>query len=313
MSVYRHLSLQVPTISYSILHQAGASVAREDYASTMRELHARVGQETAALTAGYHKSVGETISREAQILRGQLGQYLATPIRSDNQDVQKILTEALGRLQDNLLPTRTLGVTESYEGMFTMPSLKTAVERKLLQEGRQYLHELGFELVKGDEVYESVFHIQGGMNLDIIEHLVRDKLGIYASTHGKHFAESAAYIFSAHNLVFARGGIPAINLRQNLVELVFSFSKPGIEYSRFREGLTATIDGLLSQVSIPGCSLWQRKLGLGRTREFILRFLCGGLKDCTRIVQILHDAREPAFVAETLTRRGALLVKEVIF
>ncbi len=313
MSTYSILNAPVPTISYSILHQPGSSASADEYVETIRELHAAVMRESDALTAAYQKSVRETITRESQALRGALGEFLAMPVRSDTASVQKIFGESLERYQQQIVGTAPLGVLRSYEGRILDPGFQKPAERKLLVRGRSYLKGLGFATGKTSaDVFESVFLVQGGMNLDLLEHIIRDRVGIYGPTHGRHLEQAGRYLFAAYNLVGSWGTVTRADILAGHVEAALHFSKPAMAYDAFRGGLVAALEVLVKEKPIRQVSLWQRKLGLGRGSEFILRCTAASPGDIGDVLGWLGRCHEPAFLKSALMSRGQLVVKELV-
>ncbi|MCZ6776590.1 MAG: hypothetical protein O7D34_09050 [Ignavibacteria bacterium] len=314
MSVYNFLSTPVPTIAYCAMHQALPQVPTNEYMKTMRELHARISAETEAINAGYASFLRETVGRESESLHGSLSQFLQTPISSDNAEVQRTLRESLERLRDELIVHGGLGLKYSVEGKFVFAPLKKTLERKLLLNGKTGLEEMGVTFGKGrGEVFESMFVVHGGQNLDILEHVVRDKLGIYATTHGKHIKEFDAYAYTVYNLVHVRGRMPDSSLRGTYFEADFFFSKPDVKYASFRNAFVVVIDKFAAESSVEHVSLWQRKLGLGKTKEFVLRIVCSSLKSVSAIVHWFDSYKEEVFIRQALVRDGSLLIKELLF
>ncbi len=139
------------------------------------------------------------------------------------------------------------------------------------------------------------------------------KLGIYATTHGKHIKEFDAYAYTVYNLLHAKGQMPDSSLLGNYVEVDFFFSKPDVKYAPFRNGLVVAIDKFAAESNVEHVSLWQRKLGLGTTKEFVLRIVCSSLESGSAFVHWYDSYKEKAFIRQALVRDGSLLIKELLF
>lgn len=314
MSLYSFLEAPIPVIAYCAFHQAQAGVAKDEYIKTMKELHVRLAQESSDINAGFGKHLVDTIARESQRLQTNLSHFLQTPISSDNDEVRTMLVESFGRFKDQVLQGSPAGMNGSWEGRVFFASSKKAVEKKLLKNGKSYLDSLGLSTTKGHpDIFESTFVVHGGMNLDVLEHIVRDRLGIYSTTHGKHIKEFSGYSYAAYNLVFVQGETPVGSEIQTDVELAFYFSKPDIKYAPFRSGLSEALEQLSQNVALKQVSLWQRKLGLGAGREFVLRIICGESEAAAEIINWLNRYEEKKFVKESVIGGGHLLVKELLF
>lgn len=311
MSIYASAGFPVPVISYSILHQAAPGVPKEEYEQTMLEMHARVAAESASVAALEDRAVAELTARNAQMLRGTLAQFLETPIRSDNQELQKIFLESFDKYRDQLTERSPAGVIGSWEGALKEPGTSAGI-RKMASAGKSYLRSLGFTTGKGAApVYESVYLVNGARNLDVLEHIVRDRLGIYASTHGKHIAESGKFTVAAHNLILSAGAELPVPVRGTAGEGAIYFSKPDVPYDDFRASLAPLVTGLGGLAGVYSVSVWQRKLGLGRGEEFILRCILSDPGLLARIADVLKATAEPG-VRDAVLGGGHLLLKELL-
>lgn len=314
MSIYTSLGFPVPIISYTILHRARPDVGAEEYRRTMVEMHRRVEAETASLAEQHARAIAEISNRQAQILRGALSQFLETPIRSDDAEVQKIFGENLDKFREQISEAGPWGVFASLEGALVGPSGGGASLKRLETNGRRYLRALGLASGKAPgSFYESLYVIRGAENLDVIEHIVRDRLGIYGPTHGKHIAESADFTVAAHNLIHAAGADYWKTVRSAWGECTLVFSKPHIPYDDFRGALSSVIESAVAASGIPASTLWQRKLGLGRGGEFSIRLLLDERAQLGEIIERIGALKEPSFLKSTLLGRGSLLLKELLY
>lgn len=309
MSIYSILNVSRPTIGYMIVHQSASPGHTPEYIDNIRELHASVRRESEVIAAAYQKYLRETITRESQVLRGSLSEFLAMPVRSDNQSVQRIFTEGFERFQSNITGAMPLGAVRSFEGRFIFPKLRSGAEKKSLSAGKEYLNALGFGVAKtkGD-VFESVFVVEGGMNLDLLEHIIRDRLGIYAPVHGTHLKMVGGYTFSAYNLIDQWSTPDASTAGET--ECAFHFSKPDIQYEPFRAVLHESL-GNLARL-IPSLSVWQRKLGLGKGKEFIVRCMCNGIGNLGDIFAWLQKDGGAKEIRKIFLNHSCLLVKELV-
>lgn len=314
MGLYDFLSSSVPVIAYCATHQSSRSVAEEEYVKTMNELHVRVRSESASIATGYEKAILEARSREVESMRGALSQFLQTPLQSDEAELRRIMADSLERITRQVNDGGVPGLRMSVEGRLYFPALRKATERRLLAQGKSYLEELGFSLSKGaGEIYESMFVVEGGRNLDVLEHIVRDRMGIYSTTHGKHIKEFDGYSYTAYNLVHARGEFPSGEMLATFTEMTFSFSKPDLKYAPFRNALEKILDQLAVDTGLPLFSLWQRKLGLGKGEEFALRLASNSPDQLGDCVQWLASLKENTRVRDAIVAKGKLVVKEYLF
>lgn len=313
MSLYTFLNTPIPTIAYSALHQVRPGIPRDEYQATMNELHERIAEESRDINATYSKHLAETLSRESQTLQNALSHFLQTPISSDNEEVQRMLVESFERFKSQIHTDIPVGLQRSLESKVFLVSSKHTLEKKLLRSGKAYLGEIGFTTTKGHEdIFESTFIMQGAMNLDVLEHIIRDRLGIYSTTHGKHLGEFKGYAYGVYNLAFAQGEIPSGDIMEKHTELTFYFSKPDVKYGPFREGLSEALEKLTTSLGLKYVSLWQRKLGLGGGKEFVLRIISDKPDASREVVEWLNGYDEKTFVGESIVGGGHLLIKELL-
>lgn len=177
-----------------------------------------------------------------------------------------------------------------------------------LERGRAYLRSLGFEHVGTERpVHESRFLATGAVHLDLLEHLVRDRMGIYQPPHSGVITAFDRVTFNVFNEVALLEPAEGAETAAFRDELILFFGKPGrpgeVEYADFREGLRTWLERLVEHQGARA-EVWQRKLGLGRLREFIVRIL--GTDPDTLLRHASDHAVAPA-VAEAVLERGALV------
>jgi len=310
MGVYNAFPL--PVVTYSILHRPLPGIARAQYEGTIREMHRGVEDESALFNEQQVKLFAGLSARQAQILRGTLSQFIETPIRSDNAEVQKIFQEAFDEHRAQISEEGPYGAIVSWAGSAVSVASGPAWLKKLEANGRRSRKVLGLEGAKGGPgVYESVYVVRGGLNLDVLEHVVRDRLGIYASAHGAHLGESAPFVVAAHNLVHSSGGDFWKLLPTAWGEAVLFFDKPAIPYDQFRSTLAPLIDAALPGTGAQAATLWQRKLGLGRGNEFALRMLLSGTRDLPEAIESLRRREDPPYAKQLFGSGASLLLKEL--
>lgn len=307
MNIYSALRFEVPIIAYSALHQVRKGVTAEAYRKTMEDFHRLLREETEAIRKAWDAHRVEASSRAIQSARGLLTQFLSTPLKSDVDDIQRILRERLDEYGAAVSVQARPGMLSTGEGRIVE---STDVSfRKLAITGRAYLSELGFHTGKGrPEIYESVFLVEGAGNLDVIEHMVRDRIGIYTPVHGKHIGEFDSYAYNAHNLVLVLGEMKPGATH----EAAAWCSKGGVKYDVFRSALKDELERLMSkQKALLHASVWQRKLGLGSGREFVIRLQGNDLSDLCRAVDDLRTGSKEKYVRTALAG-GHVLCKELI-
>ena len=233
-----------------------------------------------------------------------------TPLKSDQLEVKKILGEALGRALEAGGVTNTVSYRDSRLSRAIYPPLKSAELQRAVDAGKDYCRGLGFHPGTG-EMYESDFILESATGFDFIEHIVRDRMGIYDGPHGKHIEDARAWTFAAYNVIREeriRNEAPSV-----LAE--FPFSKPSsLRYDAFRSALDRLLEGLKDPPAVTQLGLWQRKLGLGPGREFLLRLECSDFEGAAgsglRVLPLLHEivASSDASTSQTIM----IIMKEIL-
>ncbi len=115
--------------------------------------------------------------------------------------------------------------------------------------------------------------------------------------------------FGTYNLIYQLGDgltadLPKDTPRQ---EVTFAFSKGPIHYSDFRQEVSALMEHVDEQADLMHASFWQRKLGLGTGKEFVLRLRIPAGEDPLReAIEVIAGAGRVG--RETIVKRGKLLL-----
>jgi hypothetical protein len=142
-----------------------------------------------------------------------------------------------------------------------------------------------------------------------MEHAVRDRLGIYRGSHGAHIENIARTSFGTYNLIYQLGEGLTADLASDALtqEVTFAFSKGPVHYSDFRQEISALMEHVGEQINPIHASFWQRKLGLGTGKEFVLRLRVPvGEEALHGVIAAIADAGRAG--KETIVKRGKMLL-----
>lgn len=302
-----------PVMMYSIVHQRAARVPEPDYVVAMKELQSRIIAETELLLAGVRHAGEDHLGRERQLATGLLSPFLQTPLKTDLREVGRILDESLRRFASALGGNQFPALFGASGGKFFFPASRNPQEKQLTRRGREYLDRLGFNGGKQDAaVYETLFTLQGGVTLDLLEHIVKERIGVYRSVHGKHLEQCERSACALQNLLRPENEIPALRRPPGSVEAVLWFSKREMEYARFLTDLFGLLDALKADVGSLQWSVWQRKLGLGTGEEFALRITDGDEERVADAIRWLVTSRRNTSLYESVVARGSLAFREEV-
>jgi len=309
MSIYSALSIDVPVIAYSALHQMKKGAGEKEYVKTIHDLHTMLRAETAAVADVWNNHLKEITASSIQTMRGNLSQFLTLPLDTDVKEIHRILEDQIGHVLSQALPAAQLGVFASTEGRFFWEREQNAQLQAMLARGKDHLRKIKFRTKEEDHfIFESDFFVESGLNLDIIEHIVRDRIGIYARGHGQHIRQSDPFVFAAHNLVHVTGTLESGDSKY---ESVIHFTKGRVQYAPFRKGLTELLESVHGELGLPHCSLWQRKLGLGVGTEFHIRMRARDRKLVRDSVLEFMKGAEKNPLYSTIVNKGYLVTKEL--
>lgn len=285
MDFFSPLSLTVPRIAYSVLHQRKAGVREEDYVKTLLEL------------------TRQAVERSNQA-SGQIRGWRESRVADVSEGGPPQLAQRMSALLEAICPVPAV------EGGMELATIDGALFGGVLEKptssGREYLASLGFRSAEGDPpVHESILFYTGSWNYDFIEHVVRDQMGIYEDPHLQHVHEMGPVIFFTQNQVAVVGDALASEAGEWQPTILFAKGKP--RYDDFRGALARAMEEAVKRAGLRAISLWQRKLGLGNIFEWELRMRCAA--DPERLARAMDViAAEAGVAAERVTQRGRLLL-----
>ena len=134
-------------------------------------------------------------------------------------------------------------------------------------------------------------------------------MGIYRGSHGAHIENIARTSFGTYNLIYQLGEELTADLAGDVLtqEVTFAFSKGPVHYSDFRRDTSALMEHVAEQTNLVHASFWQRKLGLGTGKEFVLRLrIPVGEEALREVIETIANAGRVG--KETIVKRGKMLL-----
>jgi hypothetical protein len=308
MDVYRALNADVPQLLFTVLHQAGPTVSDEEFIRTVTALQMDIRKQVHEIGERLHQWLFQQYSQQAEETVQKLHRRGILSEQADVGEVQQILERDYSRLGSRLGSETVLGIQGSAEETFceaipTDPDLARRVA-----DGREYLASLGFKPGQGP-LHETWLLFRGSIHYDIMEHIVRDRMGIYIGSHGAHIENVGRTSFGTYNLVYQLGESLTADLAGDVAtqEVTFAFSKGPIHYRDFRQEVSALMENIGGQINLIHTSFWQRKLGLGTGKEFVLRLrLPEGEDPLREVIGVIAGAGRVG--KETIVKRGKLML-----
>lgn len=102
-------------------------------------------------------------------------------------------------------------------------------------------------------------------------------------------------------------GTVTADVAQDTQEVTFAFNKGPIQYNAFRQEVRVLMEQVVEQTYLQHASFWQRKLGLGTGKEFVLRLrLPAGEAPLLEIISVIAGTGRVG--KETMVKHGKLLL-----
>jgi hypothetical protein len=225
---------------------------------------------------------------------------------SDNaniEQVQEILEQDFSRLSRRIGPQSIVGLQGSATQVLNNESPLDPDLARRVAGGHEYLTSIGFKPGQG-VLSESWLLFRGSFHYDLVEHIVRNRMGLEDSLGNLNHAS-----FDTWNLVYQLGEslTSGFSSDTETQEVTFTFAKDPIQYSPFRQEVSAMMEQVGEQVDLKHASFWQRKLGLGTGKEFVLRMrLAAGEAPLQEVISVIASAGHVG--KETVLKHGKLLL-----
>ncbi|MBU1423827.1 MAG: hypothetical protein KKG06_11750 [Bacteroidetes bacterium] len=315
MSIYKVIAVEPRMIYCSYFHQVKLVDGKEDYNKAFKSLHQYLQKETDKIEKGLKKFQNKVLIKNTEMLMSVLSEYLQTPLQNDLDSIRKIVVDTLGKNCNQVGLNIRYGVDMSYTGEVVFLDTQYALLKRLEKSGSDYLKNLGLEVTSTDyKVFESLFIIESSLNLDIIEHFINKKNENVIRLFSNNKSEGSLSSCTLYNLIYSDGAAVQKLFDKEVVEIVIFFSKPtDIDYDTFNNSLIEALEKLWVTLQIPYITLMQKKLGLGRGSDSVLRlYLDIAQENVTETLRWLSMYKEVGFVRQTLMDEGKLIIKHLL-
>jgi hypothetical protein len=308
MDVYRALNIDVPQLLFTVMHQSGPAISDEDFTRTVTALQMDIRRQAQEVGEELHRWLQQQYAQQAGEALQKLQRLSLLSEHANPQQVQEILARDNQRLGMRVGTASSLGMQGSAEETFSEEAPNDPDLARRFDDGREYLASLGFKPSQG-VIHEAWLLFRGSVHYDVMEHVVRDRMGIYRGSHGEHIQNVARTSFGTYNLVYQIGESLTADLARDAAyqEVTFAFSKGPTQYSPFRQEVSTMLEQIAEQAHLLHASFWQRKLGLGTGKEFVLRLrLPAGEETLRELISAI--AGSGRIGKETIVKRGKLLL-----
>jgi hypothetical protein len=310
MSIYKALSTEVPIIGYSVIHQPKKSITAKEYTDLLLDLRDRLKEESLRTKSLLENYVSDLSAKTVQAIRGNLSQFLTTPIQTDTDEIQRILKDQFINISEQFLPDIIYGILGGYESKYITDLKPVDMPNPRMTQSRSYLQKAGFKVARNSStIFESFYIIQGGSNLDILEYIIRKDIDVNGSAHSKKTKYVESMVSSLYNLLFLDGTL-ALDLDK--FELQINFTKDAMPYSLFKQELLESFKFFRTEIHNLNVSVWQRKLGLGIGEEYMLRIRTKDRSILRATISIMKRyMRERNSITDSIAK-GTWHIKEIV-
>jgi hypothetical protein len=310
MSIYNVLSFEIPIIAYSVLHQNKKTVTAKEYAKSLNGLRTELKKESERIKFAWRGHISDLTAKSVQTTSGNLSHFLSTPIQTDTGEINEIMKDQIIQITEQLLPNILYGLAGGYDARYLIETKQSEMQKSRMTEGRSFMQKTGFKMGKNNaSIFESLYVVQGGSNLDILENMMRNGIGIYNSAHEKKVNEFETMNCSLYNLLFSDG---TFNSPFDRFELQVNFVKGKESYDLFHKELGESIKYFRMEIHHLNVSVWQRKLGLGIGEEYTLRILTKDRFTLRAAVAVTQKFTKDKHLVAKAIRAGTWLTKEII-
>ena len=308
MDVYRALNADVPQLLFTVLHQAGPTISDEEFTRTVTALQMDISRQAHEVSECLHRWLKQQYSQQAEETLQKLQRLDFLSQQADAGEILHLLEKDYSRLGGRIGTQNVLGLQGSAEESFSEAVINDPDLAKRVADGREYLASLGFKPGQGP-MHETWLLFRGSIHYDLMEHVVRDRMGIYQGSHGAHIENIARTSFGTYNLIYQLGESLTSDLVGDVLtqEVTFAFSKGPVHYSDFRQEVSALMEHVGEQMNLIHASFWQRKLGLGTGKEFVLRLrLPVGEDSLQEVIGLIAVTGRVG--KETVVKRGKMML-----
>jgi len=308
MDVYRALNADIPQLLFTVMYQADPSILEDDFTRAVISLHVAMRNQAQAVGQELHRWLQQQYSHQAEETVRKMQRHTLLSDNASAEQVQEILERDFSRLGTRIGSESMLGMQGSADEVFNDESPLDLDLARRVADGREYLTTLGFKPYQ-DGLHETWLLFRGSSHYDLVEHILLDRMGIYRGNHDNYLVYVGHTSFGTYNLVYQLGESLTADLTNDsdTQEVTFSFNKGPTQYSQFRQEVSALMEYVAEQVNLIHASFWQRKLGLGTSKEFALRLrLPLGEAPLQEVIDVIADSGHVG--KETIVKRGKLLL-----
>jgi hypothetical protein len=315
MSIYKIISTGPQLICCSCIHQVHEGLFGNQFIKDLKNIHSHFNKESEKFVKMIERNQGKVLDKHTEMLITILSEYLQTPLLHDQEDIRKIVKDALQKYITQLGLDLKYGVEMSYSGIVTYTETAYALLKRLEKSGSEYLKGLGYDVGNQERsIFETLFIFESSLNVDVLEYFLKDKIDSSIPIMGKFRDDGNNPTNTLYNITYSAGAAVSKLFDKDVVEAAIFFSKPqDIDEKVFHDSIVEAMEKMWVTLKIPYITLMEKKLGLGRGTDYVLRLYLEKERDnLTEAVRWLSMYKEVGYIRQVLIDDGKLLTKEII-
>jgi hypothetical protein len=260
MESEKHL-FRISPIMVITTSRVAKSFSRLNYSKAMRTWHATFQRLADQLSVQIRSGEDEVIGKFAQVTMGSLNQFLVTPIKSDEEELRRMLMEAFAKYRDQFIPpimypsvtTESRIVTE--KGGELVPVDYQKQIQMMMKNGNKYLSSRGIKTSPNYYLYESVFCFAGGITLPMFSALTAETTAV-TNKELLSLSDNRSAVGSLINDVIFTKGDEMPQPDQIIISIRFEF--PANKYEAIYNDVSILVDLITSSLPQSQCIFTRR-------------------------------------------------------
>lgn len=315
--MYRALSVDVPVLLVSMVHQPVAGVSEEDYLTTLSGLHKELVQSLKESETTLH-----TWNREQAVLQAEETLQKLQRLNVLNEHIEpSVVREHLvrdnQRLSQRVNSETLLSAPET--GLILFQSVTEvsppSLFQTLVQNGQETLKVAQFK-VGSAPIGESWFLFRGSLHYEMLEHFLRKHLLELPEHYVNIIALLESIMINTFQLLYQVG--TDLSEIDSASEAVIILDEDLSDYQETREQLAGLLEYLAEGFPLRHGSFWQQRGVPGLGNSWMLRFRLPNLEQSSNEVFTIRElisaieTRMPPHVRTVFTRGRLFIGRDVL-
>ncbi|HYK85243.1 MAG TPA: hypothetical protein VEV19_07750 [Ktedonobacteraceae bacterium] len=305
MDIYRALNADVPLSLFIVMHQGIPKLSSEEDLRLVTSFHTNVHALADSLGDELQRWQQKQYQDQAEDMMGKLRREGLLAEKADTMLLKETLMRDYQRLGSRVGSRSLVGLLGASEVVLeeTMPGDRHL--SSLLLAGQRYMTSLGFRPGQGI-MHETWLLFRGSVHYDIMDHLIRTRTEIYQDSPNKPFKHIRYMTTSTFDLVYQTGEGLTAEPHEDvpMQQVAFAINKGQLPYSVFRHNIAILMEDVGEHALTFHASFWQRKLGLGIGKEFVLRFRLPEGKD--HLQSLIRGLSNMGPLGSEIVKQGAM-------